>query len=101
MPELRKQRVSLRNRFFVGQARKFLYGLDMAAAHEIAPHDCVSRCKGRSLPRSAKWNARLLSVIDIDDSGYTIRFQAVNLIVIEALRLSRSGIDARLASSFD
>jgi hypothetical protein len=30
-----------------------------------------------------KWNARLLSVIDIDDSGYTIRFGAVNLIGVE------------------
>jgi len=26
----------------------------------------------------------LLSVIDIDDAGYTIRFRTVNLIIIEA-----------------
>jgi hypothetical protein len=76
--------MSLCNRLFIREAREFLDGLDVTGAHEIALHDCISRCEGRSSPRSLKWNARLLSVIDIDEAGYTIRFRTVNLIIIEA-----------------
>ena len=52
VPALGKQRMSLRDRLVISEAGEFLDGLDMAVAHEIAPHDCISRCKGRSSQRS-------------------------------------------------
>jgi hypothetical protein len=54
---------------------------------------------GRSVP--LKWNACLLSLIDIDDVGYAISFRRGNLIVIDASRYGRIGIDAPLSRSFD
>jgi hypothetical protein len=78
---LRKESVSLCNGLLVRKSGKLLDSLDMPAAHKIASHAVTPTVK-REFALSLKVEARLLSVIDIDDADYSISSRAENLINI-------------------
>jgi hypothetical protein len=71
--------MSLCDRLAIGEFAEFLDGLNMAAAHEIAPHDVTP-----TVDEGVRAFARSLSVIDIDDGDYAISFRTDDLITIRA-----------------